>query len=91
MIVSSLILSFSLSLFLSLTHTQAQFYPPESFQRCNMFNNFFYSSSGEEVCLEFLSHVAEDKTAIVIDPPFGGLAEVLARGIKYLWDMAKEG
>ena len=56
-----------------------------------MFNSFFYSSSGEEICQEFLSHIADSKTAIVIDPPFGGLAEVLAKGIKHLWDMAKEG
>ena len=53
-----------------------------------MFNSFFYSSSGEEICQEFLT---DSKTAIVIDPPFGGLAEVLAKGIKHLWNMAKEG
>ena len=56
-----------------------------------MFNSFFYSSSGKEICQEFLSHVADNKTAIVIDPPFGGLAEVLARGIKHLLDMTKKG
>ena len=73
------------------TWPQAQFYPPESFQRYNMFNSFFYSSSGEEICQDFLNHEANSKTAIVIDPPFGGLAEVLAKGIKHLWSMAKEG
>ena len=56
-----------------------------------MFNSFFYSSSGEEICKDFLSQEAGGKTAIVIDPPFGGLAEVLAKGIKHLWDMAKKG
>ena len=56
-----------------------------------MFNSFFYSSSGEEICRDFLSHEASGKTAIIIDPPFGGLAEVLAKGIKHLWDMAKKG
>lgn len=56
-----------------------------------MFNSFFYSSNGEDACRKFLSNSAESKTAIVVDPPFGGLAEILARGIKHLWDMAKEG
>lgn len=77
--------------FLHLVHVQAQFYSPESFQRFNMFNSFFYSSNGEEVCRRFLSHAADRRTAIVVDPPFGGLAKVLANGIKNLWDMAKEG
>lgn len=56
-----------------------------------MFNSFFYSSNGEDVCRRFLSLAADGKTTIVVDPPFGGLAEVLARGIKNLWNMAKEG
>ena len=56
-----------------------------------MFNSFFYSSHGEDVCRRFLSLAGDSKTAIVVDPPFGGLAEVLARGIKNLWNMAKEG
>ena len=43
------------------------------------------------MCRKFLSRAADEKTAIVIDPPFGGLAEVLARGLKHLWGMAKEG
>ena len=43
---------------------------------------------GEEVCREFLhSRVV----AIVIDPPFGGLVEVLARQVRRLWNMAGEG
>ena len=78
----------TLSLSLSL---QAQFYSPDYFKRFNMFNSFFYSSNGEEICQSFLSHVADSKTAIVIDPPFGGLAEVLARGVKHLWDITKQG
>ena len=56
-----------------------------------MFNSFFYSSNGEDVCRRFLSLAADGEIAIVVDPPFGGLAEVLARGIKCLWNMAKEG
>ena len=72
-------------------YTQAQFYPPDSFQRYNMFNSFFYSTSGERVCREFLTCAADSKTALVVDPPFGGLAEVLAKGIKYLWDIVEQG
>ena len=56
-----------------------------------MFNCFFYSSAGEAVCRTFLKQSENSKTAIVIDPPFGGLAEILAQGIRKLWDMAEEG
>ena len=81
----------SFSLIYSCACIQAQFYPPDSFQRYNMFNSFFYSTSGETVCREFLSCAADSNTALVVDPPFGGLAEILAKGIKQLWDMAKQG
>ena len=56
-----------------------------------MFNCFFYSSAGEAVCRTFLKQSENSKTAIVIDPPFGGLAEILAQGIRKLWGMAEEG
>lgn len=55
-----------------------------------MFNHFFYSSEGLEVCKSFLAH-SPSTTAIVVDPPFGGLAELLAVSIKKLWKMASKG
>ena len=53
-----------------------------------MFNGHFYEEGGEGVCRGFLCSRA---VAIVIDPPFGGLVEVLARQVHQLWTMAGEG
>jgi len=55
-----------------------------------MFNHFFYAPGGLETCEAFLE-VSPSTTAIVVDPPFGGLAEVLARSLKQLWEMAGTG
>lgn len=53
-----------------------------------MFNGHFYEERGEQVCREFLH---SRRVAIVIDPPFGGLVEVLARQVRQLWSMAGSG
>ena len=69
-------------------HTQAQFYPSEHYQCYNIFNGFFYEADGEEMCRQFLQ---SDSVAMVIDPPFGGRAEVLGQGIRRLWRLAGRG
>ena len=53
-----------------------------------MFNGHFYEEGGEEVCRAFLQ---SGVVAIVIDPPFGGLVEVLARQVRHLWGLAGKG
>lgn len=53
-----------------------------------MFNGHFYEEGGEEVCREFLN---SRTVVIVIDPPFGGLVEVLAKQVHQLWSMAGKG
>ena len=54
-----------------------------------MFNGHFYDEEhGKETCRKFLE---SGEVAIVIDPPFGGLVEVLARQIHHLWNMAGKG
>ena len=35
----------------------------------------------------FESFVAREKLVIVMDPPFGGLAEVLAGSVKTIWNI----
>ena len=45
---------------------------------------------GLQVCEEFLQ-ASPSTTAIVVDPPFGGLAEVLAMTLKKLWEVAGTG
>ncbi len=54
-----------------------------------MFTSYFYEKGGMKKCKEFLS--SGQKVAIVMDPPFGGLATVLASGIQELWKMAGNG
>ena len=57
-----------------------------------MFTSFFYEDSGAEICKRFLSSSSRKKeVAIVVDPPFGGLAKVLATGLNSLWQMAGKG
>lgn len=67
---------------------QAQFFPPGRYQRYNMFNGFFYEPVGREMCQQFLQ---SDHVAMVIDPPFGGRAEVLGQGVRKLWRLAGRG
>ena len=69
-------------------HTQAQFYPSVRYQCYNMFNGYFYEADGEETCRQFLQSAS---VAMVIDPPFGGRAEVLGQGIRRLWRLAGRG
>ena len=57
-----------------------------------MFTSFFYEDSGAETCKRFLSSSSrKEEVAIVVDPPFGGLAKVLATGLNSLWQMAGKG
>jgi hypothetical protein len=72
------------SFLLDIDHRYAQFYPLDSFQRYNMLNGFFFEEYGEkEICM----FAPEDlrKVVVVMDPPFGALAGLLARHTKGLW------
>lgn len=50
-----------------------------------MFNHFFFGSHTSEQT--FQSFVRREGLVMVIDPPFGGLAEVLAASVKTIWDV----
>lgn len=58
-----------------------QFYSPQEFCRYNMFNHHFFNGSASfDVYLRFIrdpSHCPND-LLVVLDPPFGGLVDVLA-------------
>ena len=48
-----------------------------------MFNHFFFGNqSSSEV---FNSFLKREGLVIVMDPPFGGLAEVLSASVKKIW------
>lgn len=77
------------SLLLDIDHRYGMFFGPDQFCRYNMFNHhFFDGEKSSSTFNEFLCGSHGDKTAIVTDPPFGGLVEVLAftlRKIMKIW------
>lgn len=75
------------SLLLDVDHRYAQFYSSSQYLQYNMFNNFFYEPTGLDTCRHFIS-AQPDSLAIVVDPPFGGLVQVLAHSIRKLWNVA---
>ena len=80
-------------------HTQEQFYSKKKYCRYNMFNHhFFRGAKSEAVYREFLTDSAEDSTSggllVIMDPPFGGLVDVLAHTMKCInndWKQANPG
>ena len=72
---------------------QAQFFGPECYQQYNLFTSFFYdTSNGQKYCENFLhAEKQHDNIAIIIDPPFGGMTDVIANGMRQLWTMAGKG
>lgn len=49
-----------------------------------MFNHFFFGSHASEAV--FHSFLKREGLVLVMDPPFGGLAEVLSVSVKTIWD-----
>ncbi|XP_073239081.1 rRNA N(6)-adenosine-methyltransferase ZCCHC4-like isoform X2 [Porites lutea] len=72
------------SLLMDVDFRYAQFFPSSKFCLYNMFNHFFFESvTSEKVFQDFLRR---EGLVLVMDPPFGGLAEVLAHSVKIIWD-----
>uniref|UniRef100_V5IE45 GRF-type domain-containing protein n=1 Tax=Ixodes ricinus TaxID=34613 RepID=V5IE45_IXORI len=66
------------SILLDIEQTYEQFYGPSEFAWFNMFNGFFFrGSSAEETVQRHLS--SGTRCALLIDPPFGGLVDAIAR------------
>ena len=53
-----------------------------------MFNHHFFDEGGEKVLLEFLS--GSEEMVLIMDPPFGGLVEVLAHSAQKLWKLWRD-
>jgi len=73
------------SLLLDIDFRYGQFFPSSKFCWYNMFNHFFFGSHRSEKA--FQSFVRSEGLLLVMDPPFGGLAEVLAASVKTIWDV----
>ena len=73
-VLEQLYLSFSFFSFLF----QQQVYPPTKFCRYNMFNHYFFNDDkSEQIFSNFITETDDKHVAMVTDPPFGGLVEVL--------------
>ena len=71
---------------------QAQFFGPESYQQFNLFTSFFYDTSdGQKYCEHFLHSETHDKIVLIIDPPFGGMTDIIANTMRQLWMMIGTG
>lgn len=77
------------SLLLDLDHRYAQFNDETHFIHYNMFNHhFFDKDTGKLLLQKFIQKSSPKSIAIVMDPPFGGLVQVLAISLKKLWKLA---
>ena len=57
-----------------------------------MFNHHFFDETDDEILKECFSGEYGESAALVIDPPFGGLVEVLAHNVKKImsiWSRAQ--
>ncbi|KXJ18418.1 rRNA N6-adenosine-methyltransferase ZCCHC4 [Exaiptasia diaphana] len=73
------------SLLLDIDYRYGQFFPSGCFAYYNMFNNHFFEENGQQTLLEFMNSSEGDDMVLVMDPPFGGLVEVLAATVKKIW------
>ena len=68
---------------LNVCQLQEQFYAPSQFACYNMFNHhFFNGDKSRNVYLKFLKASCLSDLLVIVDPPFGGLIEVLAFTMK---------
>lgn len=62
------------------------YFPAEDFAQYNMFNHHFFDSRGQKQYLNFITSNPAQDLLIVMDPPFGGMVEVLAHGLHAVLD-----
>lgn len=75
------------SLLLDIEQVYEQFYGPDEFCWFNMFNNFhFRGEQSETVVKDRL--LTGSRCAIVVDPPFGGLVDAVARTLEKFTEQA---
>jgi len=77
------------SLLLDIDSRFEYFYPPSEYFQYNMFTHFFFDLKGkrEKQFNDFISKCNPDETLLVIDPPFGGLVDILQHTISKIWKL----
>jgi len=75
------------SILLDIDSRFENFYPPGQFLIYNMFTHFFYDKKGEreKQFNHFVSECKPEETLLIIDPPFGGLLDILQQTISKIW------
>ncbi|GFS40590.1 rRNA N6-adenosine-methyltransferase ZCCHC4 [Nephila pilipes] len=73
------------SFLMDIDHRYMQFFDPEQFCQYNLFNNHFFNDKASKTKLkEFIIESNEEKVAILLDPPFGGLIDAISFTLKKL-------
>ena len=64
------------------------FYSPKDFLVYNMYTHFFFDKGSRKKIFEtFVSKCLPEETLIILDPPFGGLLNVLEKTISKIWNL----
>ncbi|XP_046864828.1 rRNA N6-adenosine-methyltransferase ZCCHC4-like isoform X2 [Xenia sp. Carnegie-2017] len=76
------------SILLDIDHRHAQFLEDDHFIHYNMFNHHFFEKDHAMVCFKkFLYNSLPSSLMVILDPPFGGLVQVLSVSLKKLWKL----
>lgn len=65
----------------------SQFFDEDHYCQYNLFNNHFFDETSESKLSQYIS--SSEETAIVLDPPFGGLVDVISFNLKKLISLRK--
>ncbi|GIY05152.1 rRNA N6-adenosine-methyltransferase ZCCHC4 [Caerostris darwini] len=80
------------SFLMDIDHRYLQFFGPKKFCHYNLFNNHFFGGEESKQKLEeFLKETNEEKVAVLLDPPFGGLIDAISftlRKLNKYWQKA---
>ncbi|CAG2112848.1 unnamed protein product, partial [Medioppia subpectinata] len=70
------------SLLLDIDCRYKQFYSPKKYLKYNLFNNYFFGGvKDEKTFRRFIANSVKEPIVVLIDPPFGGLIDPMAKTI----------
>lgn len=70
------------SILLDIDERHKQFYSSKKYLKYNLFNNFFFNGLKDEKTFNnFIEKSPKESIVVLIDPPFGGLIEAMAKTI----------
>ncbi|XP_054152431.1 rRNA N6-adenosine-methyltransferase ZCCHC4-like [Oppia nitens] len=76
------------SILLDIDDRYKQFYSPKKFLKFNLFNNYFFNGTRDETTfMRFIEKSTKESIVIIVDPPFGGLIEAMAKTLRKFSDI----